>query len=105
MKYSGEKDIMRYPKRRMRPTSRPPEIIGGVTFWYYDLGGGVRVWRTADNQLEVGRVGGTWYGKLQYRIIEGIFTTHRAAMRRCVELQGMFTRGEIQTPPSVNPLA
>lgn len=99
MKYSTEWEILHYPKGT--ETLYPSETVDGVAFHVFDIGGGRRVWRTRfDNPpaLEVGRIGSGWYGKVRFRILEGFFSTHRQAMRRCVEINTMLANNEIAIP-------
>jgi hypothetical protein len=96
MKHSVAWQILQYPAGT--ETLYPHETIDGVAFYDFDIGGGRHVWRTrweVPPPLEVGRVGGVWYGKVKFRILERIFTTHRQAMRRCVEIRTMIENGEI----------
>jgi hypothetical protein len=102
VKYSVEKDILRYPSGV--ETSRAPVTIGAENFYYFDIGGGRYVWRTRNEMLEVGRIGGGWYGKVMFRLLEGVFETTHQAMRRCVTINTMYLSGEIAQPfPVVNP--
>lgn len=101
MKYSVAKDILLYPVGM--ETGFPAEVVDTTTFYLYDIGGGRYVWRTRDYELEVGRVGAVFYGKVLFRILEGIYATHRSAMRRCILIRKMFLSGEIQSPPYVSP--
>ena len=88
MKYSVEKDIMRYPAGV--ETDRPPEKVSGIGFLYYDLGGGLYVWRTPDQSVEVGQRGGTYYVKVNSHILEGTFTTLHGAMRAAVKTLTLY---------------
>ena len=62
-------------------TGYPAETVDGNTFYLYDLGNNHGfVWRTLDRELEVGRVGAVYYGKVMFRLLEGIYATPRSAM-------------------------
>lgn len=81
MKYSVEKDIMRYPAGEETP--RAPMVVNGIGFLFYRLGGGLYVWRTPNGQGEVGRKGGggTLYAKVNGHIIENAYHKLTDAMR------------------------
>jgi len=82
VKYSVEDRIMRHPATGTE-MGRPPVTVDGLGFLYYDLGGGLYVWRTPDQRNEVGRRGGggTYYAKVGTHILEASFITLRDAMR------------------------
>lgn len=85
MKYSTEKDIIRYPAAGVE-TLRPPQVVSGIGFLYYDLGNGLYVWRTPDQLNEVGQrgAGGTYYAKTGAHILEASFIRLHDAMRAVV---------------------
>lgn len=64
-------------------TGRPEVVVSGVPFLYYSLGGGLYVWRTPDQSIEVGRRGGggTFYCKIKGHILEATFLTMQSAAR------------------------
>jgi hypothetical protein len=90
VKYSVEKDIVRYPAGV--ETDRPPESVSGIRFLYYDLGGGLYVWRTPEQSAEVGQRGGggTYYVRVNGHILEGTFTTLHGAMRAAVKTLTLY---------------
>lgn len=80
MRFSTEKEIIRYPVGT--EMLRPPEVVSGIGFLQYSLGGGLYVWRTPDQSVEVGqRSGGAYYVRVGQIILEAAFTTLRGAMR------------------------
>jgi hypothetical protein len=95
VKYSVEQEIKRYPVGVV--TTAPPEVVDGNSFYVYDIGGRY-IWRTHDLVLEVGQIGAVFYGKVYFRILEGIFLTPRAAMRQCSVIKTMFLNNEIASP-------
>jgi|KBSMisStaDraftv2_1062788.scaffolds.fasta_scaffold1527286_2 hypothetical protein len=83
MKFSVEKEITLYPAVG-EETSRPPVTVSGIGWLYYRLGNGLFVWRTPDQQNEVGRrgtLGGTFYARVGDHILEASFVSLHDAMR------------------------
>ena len=80
MRFSTEKEIIRYPIGTQ--TEREPMTVSGRDFLQYSLGGELYVWRTPDQSVEIGqRSGSAYYVRIGQHILEAAFTTLHGAMR------------------------
>ena len=103
MRFSSIDAIMRYPLGE--ETTRPAVVVDGVEFCYWNLGSGIYVWRSPDRELEIGDLGGGYYGRVRYRVLDQDFSSLRGTMRRCVTIQNMLADGEIAAPSGPGPHA